>query len=479
VGFNNSSVIGLDWVKISTGMEKIMVTGSFLLKQDARRNWLPVLLIAINLAVGAVVLKMYVLWQSVHFLLSVGGFLLTIDKNRASTGNLRALLVAGFFAAMAFVLPKDTVLFFAIVFSVLAIIDNFFSKTTLLSVLVLVFMSPFFQFVSNIFTFPIRLSLTRYAGKILQITGGANEVAGNVIYYRGNEFAVDPECMGLNMMITSLLLVVVLFAYLSGKYMIRRLPGLLAALLVIVFLLNVFSNLLRILLIVHFAVLPENAAHEWIGLCCFLAYVVIPGLWFGRLVVKKWGTRREIIERTSGKKRMAPYIAWLHLVLLVVVFFAANHVYQQKKLTVLSHKKIPGIEGFRAQHLAFDVLKLESSHALIYIKEIPGFYSADHNPSICWKGSGYQFQQVQEEQVFGIKIYTAVLKKNEDALYTAWWYDNGHRRTIEQLKWRWDVLRGGYNYSIVNITTASRKQLMKELEHSLGKGGLQSVFTSL
>jgi exosortase N len=456
-----------------------MVIGNLISNRATRRNWLPALLIIINLVIGAVVLKRYVLWQSVHFILAIGGFLLTIDKNRAATGNISVLLIAGFCSAMAFWLPKDTVLFFAIVFALLAIVNNFFSKTRFLSVLVLVFMSPFFQFVSNVFTFPIRLSLTRYAGKILQITGGANEVAGNVIFYQGNEFAVDPECMGLNMMITSLLLVVVLFAYLSGKYIIRHLPGLLAALLVMVFILNIFSNLLRILMIVHFAILPENAAHEWIGLCCFLAYVVIPGLWFGRHIVKKWGTRREIIETPLIQRRVAPKIAWLHLALIVVVSFAAIHVYQQKKMTAVSNKKAPDIEGFHAQNLAFDILKLESSHALIYIKEIPGFYNADHNPSICWKGSGYQFQQVQEEWICGTKIYTAVLKKNTDALYTAWWYDNGRRRTIEQLKWRWDVLRGAHNYSIVNVTTASRRQLMTELENSLSKGGLQSVLKPL
>ena len=95
---------------------------------------------------------------------------------------------------------------------------------------------------------------------------------------------------------------------------------------------------------------------------------------------------------------------------------------------------------------------------------IPGFYSADHNPMICWKGSGYEFVQVQEQVVNGTKMYTARLQNKTELLYTAWWYDNGQKRTVNQLAWRWDALKRNTNYSVVNVTAASKEHLDREVK---------------
>jgi exosortase N len=105
------------------------------------------------------------------------------------------------------------------------------------------------------------------------------------------------------------------------------------------------------------------------------------------------------------------------------------------------------------------VVKLQSKDALIYIKYIRGFFDTEHNPMICWSGGGYQFKRVTRETIAGRKVYTATIFNGTDNLYTAWWYDNGVKHTTEQFEWRWDLVRGGKPYVLINIACSSREHL--------------------
>ena len=82
---------------------------------------------------------------------------------------------------------------------------------------------------------------------------------------------------------------------------------------------------------------------------------------------------------------------------------------------------------------------------------------------ICWRGSGYELRQVKTIEVGKQEVYSAVLEKENEKLYTAWWYDNGNDRTIDQFDWRWNVLMGKSKYSLVNITAAEPLVLEKEI----------------
>ena len=57
-----------------------------------------------------------------------------------------------------------------------------------------------------------------------------------------------------------------------------------------------------------------------------------------------------------------------------------------------------------------------------------------------------------------------MLQNGKDELYTGWWYDNGTERTVEQLSWRRKMLAGSKAFSVVNITTGSKQQLINEIE---------------
>ncbi|NQX98787.1 MAG: hypothetical protein HRT73_13040 [Flavobacteriales bacterium] len=110
-----------------------------------------------------------------------------------------------------------------------------------------------------------------------------------------------------------------------------------------------------------------------------------------------------------------------------------------------------------------NVIKFENDNALIYIKPSCHFFGPDHSPTICWKGSGYEFINIKIEKLGAFEIYTAELKKDDEILQTAWWFDNGKAKTISQLDWRWKTALGDEPYRLINITTTSKNELKKQI----------------
>ena len=125
---------------------------------------------------------------------------------------------------------------------------------------------------------------------------------------------------------------------------------------------------------------------------------------------------------------------------------------------------VPSVSGYTCQRVKADVVKLENKSSLIYLKAIPDYFNPDHNPMICWTGSGYNLERIQEEKLESREIYTAVLRKEKEELYTAWWYSNGTTHTISQARLRWELLSGGKQFTLINVTATSRQSLEKELQ---------------
>lgn len=104
--------------------------------------------------------------------------------------------------------------------------------------------------------------------------------------------------------------------------------------------------------------------------------------------------------------------------------------------------------------------KFENEDALVYIKPAVKAFQGSHDPRICWSGSGYEFTKVKTAQIDGQKIYTAILTKGEDELHTAWWFDNGTIKTINEWQWRWTALSEKTGFRLVNVTTAEQNDLL-------------------
>ncbi len=111
----------------------------------------------------------------------------------------------------------------------------------------------------------------------------------------------------------------------------------------------------------------------------------------------------------------------------------------------------------------FYVKQIRTDKALIYIKQIPAFYSVEHSPLFCWRGSGYELKNIDETIVNGHKIYTGFLTKGNEKLITAWWFTNGKILTNSQLEWRWKAFLENKSFQLVNITANSEADLKSEI----------------
>jgi exosortase N len=127
------------------------------------------------------------------------------------------------------------------------------------------------------------------------------------------------------------------------------------------------------------------------------------------------------------------------------------------------------LNGMRADYIGGGITKYSNEELLVYIKSIPEFFTGEHTPLFCWKGSGYQIEKLNKTEVDGMEVYTGVLKKGDERLYTAWWYFNGSIHTIDQFTWRSVMLKGGNEFSLVNVTTSEESKLQSVIEEILSK----------
>ena len=88
------------------------------------------------------------------------------------------------------------------------------------------------------------------------------------------------------------------------------------------------------------------------------------------------------------------------------------------------------LSGMTPVNMEGGITKLLSDDLLIYVKPIPEFFTSEHTPLLCWKGSGYSFKNVDKVFFGRHQFYQGILIKGVDILYTAWWYTNGYRPSI-------------------------------------------------
>ncbi|WP_266368524.1 exosortase N [Tellurirhabdus rosea] len=300
--------------------------------------------------------------------------------------------------------------------------------------------SPGLRWLAALFSFPLRLEQSRWVGAVLRLAGADAEVRGNVIRLNGTDFAVDPACMGLQLMGLSLLAGLFLLIHTeneSGK----KLPF--PALLLAGFCLTIWAvsaNFFRMLVLVWFAVLPDNPFHDVFGLVCWLAYVALPLGWLIPKLYHRFG--RPAAVAAGGR--------WWLLPALLSLMLVAGFVW------------LPRQEGERTEPVAmpgYVVRKLENGFVqysktgvLVYVKPVRTVWATEHNPYVCWRGSGYEFGRVEEGRLNGQPLYRGQLSRGGHTLHTAWWFSNGREITTSQLRFRHRMLQGERAFWLINVT---------------------------
>jgi exosortase N len=215
---------------------------------------------------------------------------------------------------------------------------------------------------------------------------------------------------------------------------------------------------------VYFQIAPGTFMHEMVGLGCWLLYGILPSVWLVKTMVMQLG-RYEVVKKVADFR--LPVLKYYQLtqfgLLVLLSLFFRPQPSAVNKNDILSEQWVPA-KGYEVKSLPHDVTGYKNESSLIYVKSIMGFYSTDHNPSICWRGSGYAFKRVRNAKRANALMYMANLEKEGAVLYTAWWYESGRHRTNNQFGWRWKSLKENRDYRLVNITASSQADLEKAIE---------------
>ena len=139
------------------------------------------LVVAGYVVIAAVGLQNYLVIGSVNFMLGVMALPFACKTNPANRGGRRYGWISLAGLALCFMMPVKTLLYFSIGFAILFFSESFYGRTGPQAALVMVFASPIFQSLGDVFSFPIRLQLTKVAGALLNFLGNAVVIKGNTI----------------------------------------------------------------------------------------------------------------------------------------------------------------------------------------------------------------------------------------------------------------------------------------------------------
>ncbi len=220
-------------------------------------------------------------------------------------------------------------------------------------------MSPVFQFTANVFSVPVRFQLTKWAGAVMNAIRGDITVKGNMIICNGNEFLVDPACMGLNMMVTSLLLQLIIVAMYQRKYGLQLVWWQVAGLLVVSFALNIVSNLFRIICLVWFNILPGTNMHELAGIACLLLYVNTGCVANAACNKAYWQSASE--PWSANTTLLLEERFFIHLALCSMICWAAYKVVLHDRAVADPTAATATVEGYKTERVTAEIVKLQSS----------------------------------------------------------------------------------------------------------------------
>lgn len=426
------------------------------------RRMLPLLLVAGYLAFGAYYLQHYFIPDANLYLgLVLAPYLMLIRKGAYSYRYLLPTLVCLGFSAF---IPLTSLVYLTLIFGMLLMVESTIGKVSYFIPFLLLILSTIFNYFSNFIGFPIRLWLSKIAGEILLQVGQQVEVSGNLISLNGEAFSVDPACAGLRMIATSFILTLFILAFYQRKTRKEISFGFVAALLLLTLLLNIGANLLRIVLLVLFKIPPENLFHDLVGMACLVLYVVLPLLFITGKFFRNGTQNAEKSMAVFPPKSTSIALSFIVLSATVLVGLKTEKI----KAAAVSQENTLALAGYQKQILTDNITKFENEEFLIYVKPV-SFYAAEHSPMVCWTGSGYNFKSINVEQLNGREIYTGVLQKGTDKLYTAWWFDKGNCKTINQWEWRWQAAKTNQAFNLINVSASTPGALQIKTKELLSK----------
>ncbi|RYF61047.1 MAG: hypothetical protein EOO39_31830, partial [Cytophagaceae bacterium] len=193
------------------------------------------------------------------------------------------------------------------------------------------------------------------------------------------------------------------------------------------------------MLLVAFGSLPGTAAHEGTGLACVTVYVWLPAWLLAGWLLNRFGNSSPEQQTTVVKQGFA--WGWQPIWGTVVLVFGVGILVMASRPTDPAVNRCQRLQtlpiGWQkygadcsCKTLPNGIVQLSKPGILIYLKPQPDWFSADHNPMTCWRGSGYELRRVHETTLDGHPAYVGELSRKGKLLYSAWWFSNGKITTV-------------------------------------------------
>ena len=396
------------------------------------------------------------LFLNFSFLLGIGSLPFVVNLEHGS--SKRAFSFLGIIPFLFLLSSGSNTLFYlTFAFCLYALLFYWNGRLNFLPLFMLLLVSPVAHILIDIIGFPIRLSMSSFIADVLSGIGFNIQAEGNLIKLHGEYFSVDEECVGLNMMITALVFTIINLAY-EEKIKHRYFSfWSIIYWLTISFLFMLAANVCRILTLVLFVVPPESVMHDLIGLACLVVYNILPIHFL--LKRNKFGLMKSFPEREKTK---------LHLFILVFIgtlgiLLFASQIQKKNKAAEVYQELLIETDAYAIQVNEDQIFTMSNENVLVYIKPPVSPFRSAHNPTYCWRGSGYQMKSIKKMERRGQKYYQAVMEKGEDRIYTAWWWTDGIQDASEDFDWRIKSLGKGRDFYLINVNVDDPALLLDEI----------------
>ncbi len=355
-------------------------------------------------------------------------------------------------------------------------------RISILPAALLLTISPVFSYLTDVFSFDLRLKITAFAVDILKKITPNNfpkdpsvsasissnfQAIGNIIRLpNGDEWQIDTACMGLNMLSIGLILTYFFIGFFSKK--MEKLPTNSGVLTLISAALsfNLLSNLARIVAVILLEIPPKTVGHEVIGLLSFLIYGVVPMYFLIGFASRfSFFSKEKMSENTfendeNDENEAHPRVLVISILVFILLTSRAIYLEFNKKPPQNLVLSTATTADFDVKNLDNGVTQLKNDSTLIYLKNLPHGFTTEHSPMICWRGSGYEFQKIERTMIGETAVYIGVLQRDTDQIYAVWWFESDSFATSDQIEWRFRAFTEGSSFRLVNVNAASRERVL-------------------
>lgn len=341
----------------------------------------------------------------------------------------------------------------------LLLLEQFHGKINIWLFTLIAMLSPVMDYLVSAVSYPIRMAFMPYLESVFRYLDPEVSTSGLSLFYKGQEFSVDPACAGLYML--SIVLVITTGA-LGIKNVSLQSP-LEIAKVIFTYLaaisLTIACNFIRIVLMVVLNLPAGSVSHEFWGLLSFVLIGLLPTLILLFGIFRKPKTEAPLLATPFKIK------TWSILFLLPILLCGLQLDLEEK--TFDERMKLVQIKTYEKKSLDDGITQFSNGKSLIYFKSIKSFYGLEHNPAVCWGGSGYSLQAKRNIPIAKNAYIRAELAAEDESLQTLWFYYNGKTVDITNIAWRKDVLTGSKPYFLVNITAQTEEELNAALAEVL------------